>query len=151
MAQNCTDYSVCFEKRLDTNGDTIVDVLLIDPPDSILRLNVKTIIDGKAFNGSVFNLNPRLDERGYTVEYVDQVPPIQTGNDEIKIAPVYHPGDPILYTQDTVVLYSIVKKENGLVLDGCAGLQPGLYMLYVETSQANRWLQELPRCKFYCL
>jgi len=108
MAQNCTDYSVCFEKRVDTNGDTIVDVLLIDPPDSILRLNVETIIEGKAFNGSVFNLNPELDERGYTVEYVDQVPPVQTGNDKIEINTVYHPGDPMLYAQDTVVLYSFM-------------------------------------------
>jgi len=108
MAQNCTDYGMCFEKRLDTNNDTIVDVLLIDPPDSILRLNVETIIEGKAFNGSVFNLNPELDERGYMVEYVDQVPPFQTVGDRIEINAVYHPGDPILYAQDTVVLYSFM-------------------------------------------
>ena len=42
MAQsgNCTDYALCFEKRVDSNGDTIIDVLLFNPPDSIEGLRV---------------------------------------------------------------------------------------------------------------
>lgn len=46
MAQsgNCTDYALCFEKRVDSNGDTIVDVLLFNPPDSIEGLRVTTAL-----------------------------------------------------------------------------------------------------------
>ena len=105
MAQtgNCTDYSLCFEKRVDSNGDTIVDVLLINAPDSILGMNLGVRISNQAFNGSTFNLIEPLVELSYEAEYEDATN--MSLEDEIDLFNV-HFSTPLLLSADTVTLYS---------------------------------------------
>ncbi|NBC09967.1 MAG: hypothetical protein GVY26_22490, partial [Bacteroidetes bacterium] len=57
MAQNCTDYHLCFEKRLDTNGDTIVDVIMIDPPDSVGAFRTTVILSDNVVDVSTFDVD----------------------------------------------------------------------------------------------
>jgi hypothetical protein len=54
-------------------------------------------------------------------------------SEEVQIRLVNSTGQVVLQQR-----LSVIKGENDLILDGCAGLQPGLYMLYVETSQGKQ-------------
>ncbi|WP_421946431.1 T9SS type A sorting domain-containing protein [Phaeodactylibacter xiamenensis] len=132
MAQsgNCTDYSLCFEKRVDSNGDTIIDVLLFNPPDSIEGLRVTVDLSSEAFDVTAFDIDTVLLVG--TPIYVEG-----SLEDELRSENTYF-DDPKIVTEDTIKLCSftangppggcidvsfgftnsLVSAENGF--EGCA-------------------------------
>jgi hypothetical protein len=97
---NCTDFELCFQKRLGAAGDTIIDVLLINPPDSIVGANFEVRMSAEAYGGQVFDVHSAFAALNYT-------PMFNNGAQEDWITFFQsHNGVPILLSEDTVKLYS---------------------------------------------
>ncbi len=115
MAQNCTDYHLCFDKRVDTNGDTIVDVLLIDPPDSVGLFRTTVEMSAEAFDVNTFDID--------TI-FLEDSPTYSEGGttDQLTTSDFYF-FDPRSTTLDTVKLYSFsVDGPPGECIDLSFGL-----------------------------
>jgi hypothetical protein len=125
MAQsgNCTDYSLCFEKRVDSNGDTIIDVLLFNPPDSIEALRVTVDLSSEAFDVTAFDIDTVLLVG--TPIYVEG-----SLEDELRSDNTYF-DDPKIITEDTIKLYSFT--ANGPP-GGCIDLSFGFTTTFVSNA-----------------
>jgi hypothetical protein len=97
---NCTDFELCFQKRLGAAGDTIIDVLLINPPDSIVGANFEVRMSAEAYGGQVFDVHSAFAAAGYSPSYIDN-----TFQDDV-ITFQLSAHLPILLTEDTAKLYS---------------------------------------------
>mgnify|MGYP006269804265 FL=1 len=121
MAQNCTDYHLCFEKRLDTDGDTIVDVLLIDPPDSVALFRTTVNLSAEAFDVNTFEVDTIFLEDSPTYSEGGTTDQLTTSD--------FYLADPRSATIDTVKLYSFsVDGHPGDCIDLSFGLvSSGVY------------------------
>ena len=97
---NCTDFELCFQKRLGAAGDTIIDVLLINPPDSIAGANFDVRISAEAYGGQVFDVHSAFAAAGYSPGYIDNT----FQDDVINFQNFSHL--PIILNEDTTKLYS---------------------------------------------
>ncbi|NBC08371.1 MAG: T9SS type A sorting domain-containing protein [Bacteroidetes bacterium] len=128
MAQNCTDYHLCFEKRLDTNGDTIVDVIMIDPPDSVGLFRTTVVMSAEAFDVNTFGIDSVFLEDSPTYSEGGTTDELATGD--------FYLSDPRSTTLDTVKLYSFsLDGPPGDCIDLSFGLiSSGVYQNGVLTT-----------------
>jgi hypothetical protein len=109
---NCTDFELCFQKRLGTAGDTIIDVLLINPPDSIVGANFEVRMSAEAYGGQVFDVHSAFAAAGYSPSYIDNT----FQDDVITFQRSGHL--PILLSEDTVKLFSFtILAPAGVCID----------------------------------
>jgi hypothetical protein len=109
---NCTDFELCFQKRVGAAGDTIIDVLLINPPDSIVGANFEVRMSAEAYGGQVFDVHSAFAAAGYSPTYIDNT----FQDDVITFQRSVHL--PILLSEDTVKLFSFtILAPAGVCID----------------------------------